>query len=296
MLRNEVRGVIAAVIAVSLRLAPSRVGGEVGYAELLRGLFPDLNPVVDDLFLLEAHQVAGLVGRAPSRELAEVLHAHPRLHRYLNTRYPPIAESLVRLLAAHDPANNAELRECEQAVVWEIVDWIVYQRAPESYDTAAIVDWDIAALTEVADPVGKVVIDAGAGTGRVAFSLAPDARHVFAVEPVTALRRYLRDKAAHLGIGNVYVLDGFLHAIPLPDDSADVLVTLQAIGWHLDEELVEIKRVVKPGGTAVHLFGAGDAASFDHPVDRSLEKSGYRSDRYEETGLLIQRCWKQFDV
>jgi hypothetical protein len=63
----------------------------VSYAGILRERFPDLNPEVDDLFLLEAHQIAGLPERAPARELAAVLHTHPRLQRFFVTRHPTVA-------------------------------------------------------------------------------------------------------------------------------------------------------------------------------------------------------------
>ena len=46
----------------------------------------------------------------------------------------------------------------------EVADWIVYQRAPQDYDTHAGVDWTIAAVTQVTTLTNKVVIDAGAGT------------------------------------------------------------------------------------------------------------------------------------
>ena len=93
-------------------------------------------------------------------------------------------------------------------------------------------------------PLDQAVIDAGAGTGRVAFSVAPFAGHVFAVEPVGTLRRFMRERAVELGIGNVFVLDGLLRDIPLPTGSADVLLTCQAIGWALADELAEIERVL----------------------------------------------------
>ena len=68
---------------------------------------------------------------------------------------------------------------------------------------------------------------------------------MFAVEPVSTLRQYMRDKAARLGISNLFVIDGFLHAIPLPAASAELLVTSQAVGWSLTEELAESERVVR---------------------------------------------------
>ena len=75
------------------------------------------------------------------------------------------------------------------------------------------------------------------------------ARTVFAVEPVATLRAYMRAKAARLGIGNLYVLDGTLDAIPLPPGTADLLVTCRAIGWNLQAELTEIERILRPDGS-----------------------------------------------
>ena len=266
------------------------------YADLLREMFPDLTPEVDDLFLLEAHQIAGLPERAPAAELAAVLHAHPHLYRFFVVRCPQIEAFLVRLLADHGPVGAGELVSCEQALLWEIADLIAYERAPESYDTGAKVDWDLSAVTDLVDLAGKVVIDAGAGTGRVALDAAPAARHVFAIEPVTTLRQYLREKATRLEIDNLYVVDGFLHAIPLPPETADVLLTCQAIGWNLPDELAEIERVVKPGGSAMHLFGAPGATQPNNPLHPPLVAAGYQPGTYQKRGTHISTYWKQIGV
>ncbi len=53
------------------------------YADHLRGLFPALELEVTDLFALEAHQIAELPTRAPDRELAVLLHAHPAVRTFL---------------------------------------------------------------------------------------------------------------------------------------------------------------------------------------------------------------------
>src|SRR5579872_132632 len=47
------------------------------------------------------------------------------------------------------------------------------------------------------------ILDVGAGTGRFALALAPQARLVFAVEPNVTMLDYLRCDAAALGIGNI---------------------------------------------------------------------------------------------
>ena len=268
----------------------------MSYAGLLQERFPGLDPVVDDLYLLEAHQIANVPERAPARELAAVLHAHPSLHRFFITRHPPIEGFLARLLAEHSPVGADELMALSKVLLWEIADWIVYQREPGTYDTEARVEWDVAAVTEIVALQKKVVIDAGAGTGRVAFSVAPIARHVFAIEPVTALRQFMRDKVTTRGIGNLFVLDGFLHAIPLPAGSVDVLLTCHAIGWALPDELAEIERVVKPGGTAMHLFGTPDGVQSGNPLHKPLVAHGYLLDTYQKGGLQIVRYRKQVGV
>ena len=263
----------------------------MGYAELLRGRFPDLNPVVDDLFLLEAHQIAELPHRVPAGDLGVVLRAHPRLHRFLVTRCPAARESFDQMLA-HQPSTVDDVTAREQAVVWEIADWIVYQRAPQDYDTHAGIDWTLAAVTDVTTLTDKVVIDAGAGTGRVAFDAAPAARHVFAVEPVATLRRYIRDKATRRHVDNLFVLDGFLHAVPLPAASADVLLTCQAIGWNLPEEIAEIDRVVKHGGVAMHLFGTPAAARPENPLSQALLRYGYDPRTHQDGSLVVHSFHK----
>ena len=57
---------------------------------------------------------------------------------------------------------------------------------------------------------------------------------------------------------NLFVMDGTLDSIPLPNRSLDALITSNAIGWNLDEELKEIERVVKPGGHAIHLLQSNE--------------------------------------
>jgi ubiquinone/menaquinone biosynthesis C-methylase UbiE len=66
----------------------------------------------------------------------------------------------------------------------------------------------------------------------------------------------MKEKAIKQGVNNLFVMDGSLDSIPLPDDSLDVLITSNAIGWHLKKELKEIERVVKSEGYAIHLLHA----------------------------------------
>jgi ubiquinone/menaquinone biosynthesis C-methylase UbiE len=58
----------------------------------------------------------------------------------------------------------------------------------------------------------------------------------------------MRQRAARNGITNLFVLDGILESIQLPDNSLDMLFTSNSIGWNIEKELQEIERVVKRNG------------------------------------------------
>ena len=236
------------------------------YARKLEERFPEFVPEVEDLFLLEAHQIACLPERAPVQPLASVLQREPRLHRFFAARQPAVKPFLDEVLAAHDGTGDTH------SLLWELADWLIYQRAPGLYDRTVAGAWHIDAVPERLSLDGKVVIDAGAGTGVVAMAAADTARIVFAIEPVAALRRYLRQKVTARKLANVFVIDGFLHAVPLPDATADVLITRHAIGWRIEDELPEIDRVVKPSGWAAHFF---DVPELPEDVADALVARGY---------------------
>ena len=261
------------------------------FAELLRKRFPDLDPVIDDLLLLECHQIASLPERAPAQQLAAVLHADPRIHRFLITRHPQIEAHLTRLLVQHAPAASSLLPGYQEALLWEIADWIVYQRAPDLYEATDTPKPNAAAVTDVASLEGRTVVDAGAGTGTMAFALAPLAATVFAVEPVSTLREYMRHKSKRLGIDHLYPIDGLLHAVPLPTGSVDVVVTRRSIGWRLPDELAEVERVLGSNGVAVHLLGT--LTDEGDELHRALESHGYAFDIYEEGSEPATRFRKQ---
>ena len=77
------------------------------------------------------------------------------------------------------------------------------------------------------------------------------------------------------------MLDRALDAIPLPTDMADVLLTCRAIGWRVEEELIEIERVVRDGSSALHL-GLPHPPSSEDPRHRRLTEAGYAVVTYLE--------------
>lgn len=265
------------------------------YARRLQERFPELAPTVEDLFLLEAHQIAGLPDRAPRRELAVVLHAHPAVFRFFVARHPPSEVFLSSLMEEHEPGSESDVAACAPVLLWEIGDWILYQRRPDLYDERARFEPGLTPIVDVAAVEGKVVIDAGAGTGQLALAVAPVAEHVLAVEPVATLRSYLRGKANERGLDNVFVVDGFLHEMPVPTATAQVLLTRQAIGWDLEAELDEVERVLGPDGIALHLLGMPHPPEPGDRFHSVLLARGYEAGSYREGGVLKRRYWTDVD-
>jgi len=259
-----------------------------------RRMFPGVTLTVEDLLLLEPFQIAYFPGWVPERELAAVLWAHPTIRHFLVARCPDVAGLVKSALAQYRPAkDDQELARCSHTLLWTIADLLVYNKCPEAYDSLAFHRWSLAEVTSVVALDDKVVIDAGSGTGRVALEAARTARHAFAVEPVGRLRQFIRTKAASAGLKNLFVLDGFLDGIPLPDAFADVLITSHALGWRLEAELREFERVVRPGGTMVHCPGTAEIEGEDEMHRRLISADWhYHWARYEEADGTKRKYWK----
>ncbi len=227
----------------------------MSYSQKLRRLFPEISLHWEDLLLLETFQIKYLPDRVTPREFATLLGAFPALQNFLVLKYPPIKSFLIKIQEETNTVEDKQQIElyCQEAL-WEIADLILYNKHPELFDTHAPIKWDISEISSVSTLEGKVVADVGAGSGRIAFLVAPFVQTVFAIEPLASFRFYMKEKAAKKSLENLFVLDGTLDSIPLPDHSLDVLITSNAIGWNLPEELKEIERVVKPGGYAIHLL------------------------------------------
>ncbi|MEO5634068.1 methyltransferase domain-containing protein [Gaiella sp.] len=98
------------------------------------------------------------------------------------------------------------------------------------------------------------VVDLGAGTGKLTRSLVALGHRVTAVEPLPEMIAHLRDAAPGL-----LVVQGGAEAIPLADESADVVVAAQAFHWFdHGPALSEIARVLRPGGRIALVWNIRD--------------------------------------
>jgi ubiquinone/menaquinone biosynthesis C-methylase UbiE len=103
-----------------------------------------------------------------------------------------------------------------------------------------------------------VVLDAGAGAGRLTLPLARRARRVYAMDAAPPLLRLLEQKLASGSVRNVELLRGVFRRLPLPDDSVDVAIACSAFGAQEvrggECGLAELLRVTRPGGRVVILW------------------------------------------
>jgi SAM-dependent methyltransferase len=98
------------------------------------------------------------------------------------------------------------------------------------------------------------VLDLGAGTGKLTQALVALGHRVTAVEPLDEMRAQLQAV-----LPDVTALTGNAEAIPVPDESADVVTSAQAFHWFdHGAALPEIARVLRPGGRLALVWNSRD--------------------------------------
>jgi SAM-dependent methyltransferase len=265
----------------------------VKYSKILRERFSNISLKVEDLLLLETFQVKYLPDRVPEKELAACIRKYPYIKDFLLLKDPSISNFIHLVLHKYSEDSDEKLIEvyCDE-LLWEIADLIVYNKHPEIYDKQVNFNWSIDEIIAPELLSGKVVADVGAGSGVLAFLLAKHAQTVYAIEPISSFRNFIREKASRVKYKNLYVIDGFLDTIPFPDHTLDILFTSNAIGWNIEQELPEIERVVKPGGQAIHIMRVNENIS-ENPVHEILISSKWNyvfSKTVNENGLKLKYC------
>jgi len=245
------------------------------------------------LLLLEPFHVRDISQRKPDQAMGTALKAHPAVAWYLHQTYPQITGYIEDCLAlGMENPTAEELRSAELAVLEGMHDWLIYVLNPAKYDELAFLGWDDSSLLEMADFEDKIVLDIGSGTGRLAFTVVPLARVVYAVEPIANLRRYLYEKRKRLGVKNLYPLDGSITQIPFMDDFADILMAGHVFGDDFKAEYTEMLRVVRDGGMI--LLHPGSSTVGEDPKHDFLIKKGFDFGIFEEpVDGLKRKYWKK---
>ena len=100
---------------------------------------------------------------------------------------------------------------------------------------------------------GEVVLDLGCGAGTdlliAAQMIGPNGRAV-GVDMTAAMLARAGVSAEQMGLANVVLFESLIEALPIPDESVDVVLSNGVIDLVVDKEAVfaEIDRVLRPGG------------------------------------------------
>jgi SAM-dependent methyltransferase len=236
----------------------------------------------NSLLLLEQAQLNWFPGWLPEAELAIALQANPVVEWYLRHKCPEIVTWLNQVISAHTPPTplpDFQVRQAELKVLGQINDLLVYAIDPAIYDAQPFLGWDSNELRQLADFSGKLVIDIGSGTGRLAFIAAESSAVVFAVEPVSNLRQYIKQKARLKNLTNIYPVDGLITDLPFPSGFADITMGGHVFGDHPQAEYFEMRRVTKSGGMIILCPGSSMEETRAHEY---LVSEGFRWSTFEE--------------
>ena len=146
---------------------------------------------------------------------------------------------------------------------------------PEAATLASLGCGNPTAVAELRE--GETVLDLGSGGG---IDVILSAKRVgptgiaYGLDMTDEMLALAKENAADAGVRNVHFLKGVIEQIPLPADSADVVISNCVINLSVDKPavLTEIARVLRPGGR----IGISDIVAEDHlSPEQRAERGSY---------------------
>jgi ubiquinone/menaquinone biosynthesis C-methylase UbiE len=149
-------------------------------------------------------------------------------------------------------------------------------------------------LNEIVRVEGLDVVDLGAGTGRLAVMLAPRVRSIKAFDMSEEMLRVCRSRFEASGLANWQVQVADHRSIPVPDLSADLVVSGWSVAYlyvwnpetwkdELEKWLGEMNRILRPGSFIVLFESLGTGNEIPVKLDHLkeyypwLDKAGFQN-------------------
>ncbi|RKP51641.1 class I SAM-dependent methyltransferase [Cohnella endophytica] len=155
----------------------------------------------------------------------------------------------------------------------------IYRQEALQYHELIAKQPELSSLIDELCPIdGLDVVDMGAGTGRLSVALAPRVRSLVALDASEAMLRITADRLRSADISNWKTAVADHRKLPLADHRADLVVSGWSIcylassndpDWerNLAAVIGEIRRVLRPGGTAIIFETMGTGFETPHPPD-----------------------------
>jgi SAM-dependent methyltransferase len=187
--------------------------------------------------------------------------ANPSLRRRILQRLPAAKIQMFKQALQQNASIqeiNAARRRVLDKLFWELTYW----KTPNLYEELTEGERLHPGIFENLKPdlEGKIVLDAGSGSGRAAFEcLRYGARQVYAIEPSLGLLKILSYKLrVRKEAGRIKTLRGRFNNLPFEDHSVDLALACSAFtaepGQGGEEGLQELLRVTRPGGKVVIIW------------------------------------------
>lgn len=195
-------------------------------------------------------------------KLAQSLHgaSEELIQRITRTLQPAQRSSFIEELRKSISKTQIEAarRYVLDVLFWELTYW----KTPDMYEELIEGEQLHTGIFQQLEPDirAKVVLDAGAGSGRASFEcVRGGAKKVFAVEPSPGLLRILQQKiASKVEPSCIVTLQGQFDKLPLADDCVDTALSCSAFtsdpAQGGERGLTELRRVIKPGGKLVIIW------------------------------------------
>lgn len=183
---------------------------------------------------------------------------------------------------------------------------LIYRSEAERYDRLVrredFMGNLLPAIASIQSPDDRVLLELGAGTGRLTRLLAPHAATITAVDLSAHMLAYAQTSLETSGLANCWLVQADNRRLPIIDQSFDFAIAGWSlghlIGWHpgdwpqqIRKALKEINRSLRPAGVILIIETLGTGRSAPEPPNDSL--AAYYAFLEEENGFI--RTWLRTD-